>query len=179
MCGEPLITEAQTKSGIDVQALTERLSEIKLKKYPNSRGELTSLEISYLCLFLAGYSKGEIAYRIRQYKVPTERELLEWADLDKQSKNLTAQMSHSIHAYIKEIIGLTQLNAKLPNLTTTIERLKAENYGLATQQPTASSTTARLIVEGNLTSEQLTNALRQLGINATVSQVIEDESSEK
>jgi hypothetical protein len=174
MCGEPLITEAQTKSGIDVQALVERLSKIKLEKYPKSRGELTSLEISYLYLFLAGYSKGEIAYRIRQYKIPTERELLEWADLGKQSNNLIAQMSNSIHVYIKEIIELTQPNAKLPNWKTTIERLKAANYGLASHQPIVSSTTARLIVEADLTSEQLTNTLRKLGINATVSQVIEN-----
>jgi hypothetical protein len=173
MCGEPLITEAQTKSGIDVPALITDLSDKKRKEHPKSEG-LTEIEKIYLCLSLSGYSKGTIAYRIRFHRLPTQQELQAWAEIRDGINYLRSEMAKSVHRYIKQILGLTQPNANMPNWKTTIERLKAENYGLASHQKIASSTTARLIVEADLTSEQLTNALRQLGINATVIEVIEN-----
>jgi hypothetical protein len=169
-----LITEARTRSGIDITRLIGQLSKIKYQRYPKSRGELTQLEIDYLCLFLSGYSRGAIAYRIRKYEVPTEPELQAWADLDQQIKNLKAQMSSSIHIYIKDMLGLTQNNAKIPSQKQVIRQLKAQGYGIEGIEPLPNqSRKIRLLVEGNLTPEQLNQQLQKLGINAIVTQIID------
>jgi hypothetical protein len=170
-----LISEAQTRSGIDIVRLMSELSEIKRKRYPKSKGELTQLEIDYLCLFLSGYSKGEIAYRIRKYEMPTARELQAWADLKNQIRNLKAQMSSTVHAYIKEMLGVNQPYANVPSQKDVILQLKNRGYGIEGIEPSPDrSREFRLLVEEeDVTPAQINDALKKLGINAIVTQVIE------
>jgi hypothetical protein len=172
MCGEALITEAQHKSGINIRTLIEDLSDRKRQEHPKSTG-LTEIEKIYLCLSLSGYSKGTIAYRIRFHQLPTAPELQAWVEIKEGINYLRSEMAKSVNRYIKQILGLTQPNVKMPSWATTIDLLKDRHYGISPPKLIASSTKARLIIEGDLTSEQLTNALRNLGINVTVIEVIE------
>jgi hypothetical protein len=186
MCDDPLLTlltQAQSKSGLDLQNLIRNLSDIKRQQHPKSRGVLTEPEKIYLYLSLSGYSKGTIAYRISKHRFPNESELQEWVEIEKSIKNLNAEMANSIHKYIKKILDLSSPNAKIPSWKTVIDRLKARNYGLDSENTIDSSSTKlkkptkiKLIVEdieGDLTLDRLNEILNQFGIDATISQVID------
>jgi hypothetical protein len=179
MCDDPLLpllTQAQSKSGLDLQKLIRDLSDIKRQEHPKSRGILTESEKIYLYLSLSRYSKGTIAYRISKHRFPTEQELREWLEIDKSINNLRAEMANSIHKYIKQILDLSSFNTKIPSWKIVIEKLKTRNYGLDYINKIENTRQIRLIIRNNLTSEQLKEILEQSGINVIISEVIDNSS---
>jgi hypothetical protein len=179
MCDDPLLpllTQAQNKSGLDLQKLIRDLSDIKCQEHPKSKGVLTEPEKIYLYLSLSRYSKGTIAYRINKHIFPTEQELQQWLEIDKSINNLRAEMANSIHKYIKQILDLSSPNVKIPSWKIVIEQLKAKNYGLDYINKVEKMREIRLIIEGNLTSAQLKEILERSGINVIISEVIDSRS---
>jgi hypothetical protein len=176
MCDDPLLillTKAQNESGLNIHNLMRDLSDIKRQEHPKSQGVITEKEKIYLYLSLSGYSKGTIAYRIIKHRFPSEQELRQWLKIKKSIDNLNAEMANSIHKYIKQILGLSSQNVRIPSWSIVIEQLKIRKYSLDRINKVEKTHEIRLIVEGNLTPQRLNEILQQFGIDATISEVID------
>jgi hypothetical protein len=173
MFDNPLVStavdRAQETSGLDIPRLLADLVKVKHQLHPKS-SELTTVETIYLCLSLAGYSRGQSAYCINEHRFSTEQELKNWPRLVQCSNNLSSEMSGRIHNYLKILLDL---NPRLPSWRKTIELLHQQGYSTESSSPLARSK-ALLIVEGAVQPEHIAAILKQAGINVQVT-IIDDD----
>jgi hypothetical protein len=99
------LIEAQEKSGIDLRRLRSDLSKIKQEFYPHSK-MLSDTEMQYLCLSLARYSQGQIAYYFYKHKIPSAEELENCEELPRLIRNVNSEMSSRIHKYLKKLMNM-------------------------------------------------------------------------
>lgn len=163
------VAQAQENSGLDIPRLLADLAKVKHQLHPKS-SELTTVETMYLCLSLAGYSRGQAAYCINEHKFPTNQDLKNWPRLVQCSSNLSSEMSGRIHHYLKILLDLTP---RLPSWRKTIKLLHQQRYSIESSSPVASSR-ALLIVEGAVQPEQIAAILKQAGINVQVTIINDD-----
>jgi hypothetical protein len=96
-------TNAEEKSGLDINFLLERISSYKNE----NNGQLSSKDILYICLCICLYPKSLIAYRIYQHKMPkTPEDLANWKERNQKVKNLNSEMSDRAHFWIKSMMGI-------------------------------------------------------------------------
>jgi hypothetical protein len=164
-----VVDRAQETSGLDIPRLLTDLVKVKHQLHPKS-SELTHVETMYLCLSLAGYSRGQAAYCISEHRFPTEQGLKNWPRLVQCSNNLSSEMSGRIHNYLKILLNL---NPRLPSWRKTIKLLHQQGYSTESPSPLAGSK-ALLIVEGAAQPEQIAAILKQAGINVQVT-IIDDD----
>jgi hypothetical protein len=164
-----IVDLARETSGLDIPRLLTDLVQVKHQLHPRS-SELTTIEIMYLCLSLAGCSRGQAAYCIYEHGFPTEQELKNWPKLVQCSNNLSAEMSGRIHNYLKILLDL---NPRLPSWRKTIKLLHQQGYSTKNLSPLTSSK-ALLIVEGAAQPEHIAAILKQAGINVQVT-IIDDD----
>jgi hypothetical protein len=166
-----VVDRAQETSGLDIPRLLTDLVKVKHQLHPRST-ELTTVETMYLCLSLAGYSRGQAAYCINEHGFPTEQELRNWPRLVQCSNNLSSEMSGRIHNYLKILLDL---NPRLPSWRKTIGLLHQKGYSTEISLPTTRSK-ALLIVEGAVQPEHIAAILKQAGINVQVTIIADDQS---
>ncbi|QLE54947.1 hypothetical protein [Nostoc sp. TCL26-01] len=169
LCPECL--EAQKRSGIDVKRLLWQLTQFKYEYYPQSQ-ELSDKEIKYLCLSLSRYSKGEIAYYFYKHKIPTMQELAACKDIERQIKNLNSEMSNRIHKYIKRLMNLTNENQRMPPWKNITEFLEKSGYKIA-QTCTSTRQVNLMLVESDISADELQSFLKNRGYHSKISRVIE------
>jgi hypothetical protein len=121
---------AQEKSRIDLRRLLSDLSKIKQEFYPHSKS-LSDNEIQYLCLSLARYSQGQIAYYFYKHKIPSAEELKDCDDIQRLTRNLNSEMSSRIHKYLKRLMNIKE-NERKPSWRKVIDFLQqTDRYHLA------------------------------------------------
>ncbi|PSB53473.1 hypothetical protein [Chamaesiphon polymorphus] len=171
------LLEAQEKSGIDLRQLQSDLIKIKQEFYPHSK-MLSDTEMQYLCLSLARYSQGQIAYYFYKHKIPSAEELKTCEDLQRLTRNLNAEMSSRIHKYLKRLMNMKD-NERKPSWKKIIDFLRqSERYKL----PHTSTVITKLSVLIEIESfqsidrnhiQQINELLKQHGIeNIRISESI-------
>ena len=122
LCQECLETEEQT--GLDLVCILNQLAEVKGKMEPQ---KLSNREKQYLCLWLNGYSNYYIAFRLTKKREPNFQELSNpELKILKRQRNLLADMSKSVHAYVKSLMRLDEAE-RVPHCSSVIIYLKENN----------------------------------------------------
>ncbi|MBD2038237.1 hypothetical protein H6F76_25115 [Leptolyngbya sp. FACHB-321] len=154
----PECIEAEKKSGIDIVRLLERLTLIK-------GNQLSDSEITYLCLSLYGYSNCQIAYKLRNHKIPSPQELALCKDIKRIERNMKSEMSDRVNSYIKELLGLEREKRK-PAWLKVIHFLKKNGYtALHAREIILNSKQEFFILcEGDKSQEEVNEMLRACGM---------------
>lgn len=158
--------EAEEKSALDLGRLLEKLADVKRNFFPNTE-ELSKNEIIFLCLSLSLYSIGQIAYFFAKHKIIQKEELFAEPDLKRMINNVNAEMSKRISLYLKKLLGLSD-DERRPSWPEIIRKLKELDYTKKPQLPLNNekkddNNKVSLLIEGNITLEELAEILRKNG----------------
>ncbi|MEG4495855.1 hypothetical protein QUB05_10430 [Microcoleus sp. F10-C6] len=94
--------EAEQRENLDINCILNKLKSVK-------QSQLSSREISYLCLCLCLLSRYEKAFRMVRHKTPTIEEInTKDKNISKKGEHLSADMSKTVHLYIKQTMGIDE-----------------------------------------------------------------------
>jgi len=164
----PECIEAEEKSALDLVRLLEKLADVKRNYFPNTE-KLSENEIVFLCLSLSSYSIGQIAYFFARHKIIPKEELFAEPALKSMIKKINPEMSKRISLYLKKVLDLPDRKyERRPAWPQIIRMLKERGYTKKSPTPLnnkkkADDNKALLIVEGNITVEELADILRKNG----------------
>lgn len=160
--------EAEEKTALDLDRLLEKLADVKRNFFPNTE-ELSDNETIFLCLSLSSYSIGQIAYFFSKHKIIPKEELFAEPALKSMIKNINPEMSKRISLYLKNLLDLPDGKyQRRPAWSEIIRMLKERGYRKKTKIPLNNEkkdddNKALLMLEGNITLEELADILRENG----------------
>lgn len=165
LCQECLETEEKT--GLDMVCLLNQLAKIKGGETPR---QLSNRERKYLCLWLSGYSNYYIAFKLTKKEEPNFRQLSnQELEILKKQRNLLVDMSKSVNAYIKNLIGSDEED-RVPHCSSAIRYLQ-ENHICQTAQAKHELVRRRLYItvkgvdNPEAALQKIIETLRERGIN--------------
>lgn len=163
--------EAEQRENLDINCILNRLKSVK-------KSQLSSREISYLCLCLCLLSRYEKAFRMVKYKTPTIEELkTKDPEISKKGENMSADMSRTVHFYIKEMMGIEE-EKRLPPWPKVVSFMRATGCKKNQQSPQLEMQRFMFIarVKGNKISDlEMQNELKKIGIEVETIEILRNE----
>ncbi len=162
--------EAEQRENLDINCILNRLKSVK-------QSQLSSREISYLCLCLCLLSRYEKAFRMVKYKTPTIEELkTKDPEISKKGENLSADMSKTVHLYLKEMMSLDE-EKRLPPWPKVVSFMRDTGCKKNQQSPEETQRCMFIVrVKGNKISDlEMQNKLKMIGIEIEMIEMLRNE----
>ncbi|MEG3935806.1 MULTISPECIES: hypothetical protein [unclassified Microcoleus] len=163
--------EAEQRENLDINCILNKLKSVK-------QSQLSSREISYLCLCLCLLSRYEKAFRMVKYKTPTIEELKSKdPEISQKGENLSADMSKTVHLYIKQMMGIDE-EKRLPPWSKVCSFMRDTGCKKNQQSPQVEIQRCMFIarVKGNKISDiEMQNNLKKLGIEVETIEILRNE----
>jgi len=163
--------EAEQRENLDINCILNRLKSVK-------KSQLSSREISYLCLCLCLLSRYEKAFRMVKYKTPTIEELkTQDPEISKKGENLSADMSKTVHLYLKEMMSIDE-EKRLPPWPKVVSFMRDTGCKKNQQLPQVEMQRFMFIarVKGNKISDiEMQKQLKTLGIEIEIIEMLRNE----
>ncbi|MGB7713109.1 MAG: hypothetical protein WCD53_14700 [Microcoleus sp.] len=163
--------EAEQRENLDINCILNRLKSVK-------KSQLSSREISYLCLCLCLLSRYEKAFRMVKYKTPTIEELkTQDPEISKKGENLSADMSKTVHLYLKEMMSIDE-EKRLPPWPKVVSFMRDTGCKKNQQFPQVEMQRFMFIarVKGNKISDiEMQKQLKTLGIEIEIIEMLRNE----